>query len=363
MQIWAALKVDTLNVYFDQGSNELSTFQADLIDQFLEDHKRFGQIVVAGHADASGNPIDNIEQSKLRALEVAKYLLQRQVPQNTLLLQAYGATSPIASNNAAIGRARNRRVELHVFKNAPKTAADPNVPVENLTLENGATLPFQQMTLDGEKLRKLYVINLEREVVYQSFVAPAVSINPLLERNIWSGPTPMRLRLPIQDSLVCYAGSINFDATALNQLMDRSTRGDQLLIADKDSLGYYFAVNLLDSLDVDPSFKMGKDCHVINSAYLKTEGKMMLRSFSASSRSNQLSKAYEMVDANTFRVFWLDDRMQDTRLNLAVKRKKRSRKTKAPINLGDLRYNGADNTFWLNKQTFKQLQKEHKSKR
>ena len=50
--------------------------------------------------------------SEERAKSVMKYLINRGISPDRLTAKGYGKERPVASNNTAEGRAKNRRVEL-----------------------------------------------------------------------------------------------------------------------------------------------------------------------------------------------------------------------------------------------------------
>ena len=68
---------------------------------------------------------DNLELSAQRALTVARALIEAGLPADAVFAAAFGPQQPVASNDDAAGRARNRRVEMAPV---PKTArAKPEV--------------------------------------------------------------------------------------------------------------------------------------------------------------------------------------------------------------------------------------------
>jgi OmpA-OmpF porin, OOP family len=69
-------------------------------------------VTVAGHTDNIGRPEYNMQLGQRRADAVAQLLLNYGVSLNRLALKSYGETKPIATNETAEGRAKNRRVEL-----------------------------------------------------------------------------------------------------------------------------------------------------------------------------------------------------------------------------------------------------------
>ncbi|MFN8390646.1 MAG: OmpA family protein [Bdellovibrionota bacterium] len=71
-------------------------------------------IAVEGHTDSVGTTSYNKDLSQRRAESVAGKLSSAGIPRSQLTVRGYGEGSPIATNNSAAGRARNRRVEVIV---------------------------------------------------------------------------------------------------------------------------------------------------------------------------------------------------------------------------------------------------------
>src|SRR5216117_756771 len=71
------------------------------------------RIEVAGYTDSTGRKFTNLRLSQARAAAVRFYLARKGVPPLRMVAKGYGASGYIAPNNAAAGRAQNRRVELH----------------------------------------------------------------------------------------------------------------------------------------------------------------------------------------------------------------------------------------------------------
>ena len=72
------------------------------------------KISIEGHTDAEGIPERNNPLSERRARAVADYLISVGVDAARLSTIGYGAERPIADNETAAGRAKNRRIELKV---------------------------------------------------------------------------------------------------------------------------------------------------------------------------------------------------------------------------------------------------------
>jgi chemotaxis protein MotB len=108
-------------ILFDSGKETLKSAtiaELDHIRSVLRQKYSDRQIDVVGHTDT--DPIkkskwkDNWELSAQRSLTVARYLIQRGVPEEKIRAVGCGESRPIASNSSASGKAKNRRVEIVV---------------------------------------------------------------------------------------------------------------------------------------------------------------------------------------------------------------------------------------------------------
>ena len=89
-----------------------------------------GRIVIAGHTDnlpiATERYRSNWELSAARSVTVLHYLLKfNRFDRRRFLIQGYGDSSPLISNRTAVGRARNRRVEI-ILEEGPRTGLSSN---------------------------------------------------------------------------------------------------------------------------------------------------------------------------------------------------------------------------------------------
>jgi outer membrane protein OmpA-like peptidoglycan-associated protein len=71
-------------------------------------------IKVVGHTDSVGSDAYNQTLSERRASSVAEYLLSQGVVPNKVTSEGRGESQPIADNETEEGRAKNRRVDLHI---------------------------------------------------------------------------------------------------------------------------------------------------------------------------------------------------------------------------------------------------------
>ncbi len=74
-------------------------------------------ITVSGHTDNSGTAEANQKLSEQRAQAVVDYLVKAGVTSSKLKAAGFGQEKPIAENDTAEGRAKNRRIEFSVSSN------------------------------------------------------------------------------------------------------------------------------------------------------------------------------------------------------------------------------------------------------
>lgn len=76
------------------------------------------KIEIGGHTDAQGADAYNMKLSDERAKSVREYLLANfsELKAGNLVAKGYGETKPVATNDTAEGRAKNRRVEFTILK-------------------------------------------------------------------------------------------------------------------------------------------------------------------------------------------------------------------------------------------------------
>ena len=94
----------------------------DEIAKTIQANPQIGTIRIEGHTDNTGSTAANKKLSEDRAAAVKAYLVRKGVG-TRLLTVGYGATKPIAPNDTAEGRNKNRRVELIIVQTKePKRA-------------------------------------------------------------------------------------------------------------------------------------------------------------------------------------------------------------------------------------------------
>jgi len=102
-------------VSFDPNSTVLTAGARGALDRVavaLSAHPGM-QVEVAGYTDNRGTVAANVRLSEARADVVRGYLIERGVSSEQVTARGYGADDPLDTNATAVGRSRNRRVELH----------------------------------------------------------------------------------------------------------------------------------------------------------------------------------------------------------------------------------------------------------
>ncbi len=74
------------------------------------------RVEIAGHTDSDGNENDNVKLSQARAETVVKYLVSNGIAQDRLIAKGYGESEPVADNNSAAGKQKNRRTEARILE-------------------------------------------------------------------------------------------------------------------------------------------------------------------------------------------------------------------------------------------------------
>lgn len=77
-------------------------------------HPEITRVSVEGHTDNVGSAKYNKKLSERRAASVVQWLVQHHIDRSRLSSAGFGLEAPIADNDTAEGRSKNRRVEFHI---------------------------------------------------------------------------------------------------------------------------------------------------------------------------------------------------------------------------------------------------------
>ncbi|MFV8326473.1 OmpA family protein [Flavobacterium sp. ZS1P14] len=101
-------------IFFENNSEKLKVASLVQLDELVNLINKYqaSNLVIEGHADSNGSDAFNLELSQKRTESVKNYLMEKGIAASRLTAIGYGESKPIASNKTALGRAKNRRVEL-----------------------------------------------------------------------------------------------------------------------------------------------------------------------------------------------------------------------------------------------------------
>ena len=104
------------DISFDTGRSDISRSFSPVLDRFANSlrENQNTDLRIVGHTDNTGSDAINNPLSMDRAASTRSYLVSRGVDGRRIAIGGMGERYPIASNDTADGRARNRRVEIFV---------------------------------------------------------------------------------------------------------------------------------------------------------------------------------------------------------------------------------------------------------
>jgi len=97
---------------------------AAILNKYAKTH-----LTVVGHTDDRGFADFDIHLSERRAKTVADALVKSGIPRSRIRIMGMGFARPIAGNDTAEGRSRNRRVEIHIAPDEQLRREDQAPPV------------------------------------------------------------------------------------------------------------------------------------------------------------------------------------------------------------------------------------------
>ena len=115
------LKLDIpSDISFAVGRSDISPAFAPVLDQFAAGLRSNpnAEVRIVGNTDSTGSDAINNPLSVDRAASTRDYLVARGVNPQIFVIEGHGSTRPIATNDTAEGRAKNRRVEIYVGERA-----------------------------------------------------------------------------------------------------------------------------------------------------------------------------------------------------------------------------------------------------
>jgi len=140
------------SIYFDFDEIEIKTNAYQVLNKLADMLKQNpeARIEITGHTDNIGAEDYNMLLSELRAIVVSDYFQSLGLKPEQFIVKGMGETSPVASNKTAQGRARNRRVEIHLNNLTPiPSSKERDENPEKMESANGVLNPVGRTQLSG----------------------------------------------------------------------------------------------------------------------------------------------------------------------------------------------------------------------
>ena len=104
-------------VEFESDSARLTPAGIAVLEDVAELLREYpGRVQISGHTDSQASPEYNLDLSRQRAESARDYLVSAGFKPGRFVTVGYGEARPVATNETAEGRQRNRRTEFHVLE-------------------------------------------------------------------------------------------------------------------------------------------------------------------------------------------------------------------------------------------------------
>ncbi len=105
------------NIEFATASDKIVSSEKQGIDEIVKFMRKYPYVFleIHGHTDNQGTPDFNRDLSIRRAEAAKKLIVKAGIAPGRIITKGFGDTKPIASNDTEEGRAKNRRIEFHIF--------------------------------------------------------------------------------------------------------------------------------------------------------------------------------------------------------------------------------------------------------
>lgn len=108
-------------IQFDFDKATIKPESHDLLNevaQVIKDNPHIHELSIEGHTSSEGSDKYNQDLSERRAASVRQYLVEHGIPEEKLTSKGWGEAKPIADNETAAGKEKNRRVEFVITDQA-----------------------------------------------------------------------------------------------------------------------------------------------------------------------------------------------------------------------------------------------------
>ena len=104
-----------ISLNFASGKSTIQTSHFALLKEVQKALSIFEKstLTITGHTDSYGSDKTNLKLSQARALAIREYLLSNMtISKDNIEAVGYGENKPIANNETASGRRKNRRIDI-----------------------------------------------------------------------------------------------------------------------------------------------------------------------------------------------------------------------------------------------------------
>jgi len=134
---------------FDTGKADIKPEMQPVLNSMVAGLKNNpnSQVNIIGHTDNTGSDAINIPLSVNRAASTRSYMVSQGVAMNRIHIDGHGSSEPIASNDTAADRAKNRRVEILMFEPQQTQTQQQQLPQNLLREQPGIQQQIQHQPL------------------------------------------------------------------------------------------------------------------------------------------------------------------------------------------------------------------------
>ena len=168
----------TLNVQFDTGKANIKPKYHNDIKRIADFMSKYPStsVVIEGHTDNVGKEVVNVKLSHRRAASIKAYLAQKfDIDSSRIKVIGYDYQKPIASNNTAEGRQKNRRGETHIESNAAQNSLysyfeDSDLPKGGFSIVNQESIDTKIKSFKEEQGAASYLAKIVKEPTLELYV-------------------------------------------------------------------------------------------------------------------------------------------------------------------------------------------------
>ena len=116
VEVKKRLQFAARGINFETGKAVITMLSFPMLDEIVSILKEYPDynLKMSGHTDNVGNTGSNFLLSQARVDAVKTYLVTKGVELSSIEATGYGDSKPLTSNSTALGKARNRRVEMEL---------------------------------------------------------------------------------------------------------------------------------------------------------------------------------------------------------------------------------------------------------